>query len=100
MAPPDFLHAALTEGNHVGLSSRKVASSSMTPPSSTGNPGSVYTICETAVALFSLAPSQFFEETSFTHFCLSQNVRLLGGSNQGWMKSDDRIPIPVTFVAR
>jgi hypothetical protein len=31
---------------------------------------------------------------------LSQNVRLLGGSNQGWMKSDDSIPIPVTFVAR
>jgi hypothetical protein len=32
--------------------------------------------------------------------CLPQNVRLPGGSNQGWMKSNDRIPIPVTFVAR
>jgi len=43
--------AALTEGNDVRLSSRKAACSSMAPPSSTGNPGSVYTNCETAVAL-------------------------------------------------
>jgi hypothetical protein len=48
VAPPDFLRAALTEGNHVRLSSRKAACSSMAPPSSTGNPGSVYTNCETA----------------------------------------------------
>jgi hypothetical protein len=40
---------------------------------------------------FSLAPSECFEETSFSRSCLSQNVRLLGGSNQGWMKSDDSI---------
>jgi hypothetical protein len=51
MAPPDFLRAALTEGNDVRLSSRKAACSSRAPPSSTGNPGSVYTNCETAVAL-------------------------------------------------
>jgi hypothetical protein len=58
-ALPDFLQeirvsriscsAALTEGNDVRLSSRKAACSSMAPPSSTGNPGSVYTNCETAV---------------------------------------------------
>jgi hypothetical protein len=47
---PDFLHAALTEGNDVRLSLRKAASSSMAPTSSTGNPGSVYTNCETALA--------------------------------------------------
>ena len=35
-----------------------------------------------------LAPSKCFEGTSFSRSCLSQNVRLLGGSNQGWMKSD------------
>ena len=51
VAPPDFLRAALTEGNDVRLSSRKAACSSMAPPSSTGNPGSVYTNCKTAVAL-------------------------------------------------
>jgi hypothetical protein len=55
VAPPDFLRAALTEGNHVRLSSRKAACSSMAPPSSTGNPGSVYTNCETAVATFIVA---------------------------------------------
>jgi hypothetical protein len=49
LAFPDFLRAALTEGNHVRLSSRKAACSLMAPPSSTGNPGSVYTNCETAV---------------------------------------------------
>ncbi len=54
---------------------------------------SVYTNCETAVALFSLAPSECFEGTSFSRFSLSQNVRLFGGSNQGWMKSDDSISI-------
>ena len=48
LAFPDFLRAALTEGNDVRLSSRKAACSSMAPPSSTGNPGSVYTNCETA----------------------------------------------------
>jgi hypothetical protein len=41
------------------------------------------------LALFSLAPSECFEGTSFSCFCFSQNVRLLGGSNQGWMKSGD-----------
>jgi hypothetical protein len=50
-----------------------------------GDVASVYTNCETAVALFSLAPGECFEGTSFARFCLSQNVRLLGGSNQGWM---------------
>jgi hypothetical protein len=33
----------------VRLSLRKAACSSMAPPSSTGNPGSVYTNCETAI---------------------------------------------------
>ena len=51
MAPLDFLRAALIEGNDVRLSSRKAACSSRASPSSTGNPGSVYTNCETAVAL-------------------------------------------------
>jgi hypothetical protein len=46
---PDFLRAALTEGNDVRLSSRKAACSSMAPTSCTGNPGSVYTNCETAI---------------------------------------------------
>jgi hypothetical protein len=50
VAPPDFLRAALTESNDVRLSSRKAACSSMAPPSSTGNPGSVYINCETALA--------------------------------------------------
>jgi hypothetical protein len=47
-----------------------------------------------------VAPSECFEGTCVWRYSLSQNVRLLGGSNQGWMKSDDSIPIPVTFVAR
>ena len=38
-----------SEGNDVRLSLRKAACSSMAPPSSTGNPASVYTNCETAV---------------------------------------------------
>jgi hypothetical protein len=50
VAPPDFLRVALTEGDDVRLSSRKAACSSMAPPGSTGNPGSVYTNCETAIA--------------------------------------------------
>jgi len=37
---------------------------------------------------YGLAPSQCFEGTSFSRFSLSQNVRLFGGSNQGWMKVD------------
>jgi hypothetical protein len=41
--------AALVERSDVRLSSRKAACSSMTPQSSTGNPGSVYTNCETAL---------------------------------------------------
>jgi len=41
LAFPDFLRAALTEGNDVRLSSRKAACSSTAPPRSTGNPGSV-----------------------------------------------------------
>ncbi len=40
----------LSEGNDVRLSLRKAAYSSVALPSSTGNPGSVYTNCETAVA--------------------------------------------------
>jgi hypothetical protein len=47
---------------------------------------------------YCLAPSEGFEGTSLLSFRLSQNVRLFGGSNQGWMKSDDSIPIPVMFV--
>jgi hypothetical protein len=43
--------AALAENNYVRLSSMKVASSSVVPPTSTGNPGSVYTNCETALAV-------------------------------------------------
>jgi hypothetical protein len=50
VAPPDFLRAALTEGIRVRLSSRKAAYSSVAPTSSTGNPGSIYTNCETAYA--------------------------------------------------
>ncbi len=49
LAPPDFLRAALTEGHEVRLSSRKAACNSKAPPTSTGNPGSVFTNCETAV---------------------------------------------------
>jgi hypothetical protein len=40
--------AALAENNDVRLSSRKVACSPVVPTTSTGNPGSVYTNCETA----------------------------------------------------
>jgi hypothetical protein len=49
VAPPDFLRAALTGGIVCGLSSRKAACSSVAPPNSTGNPGSVYINCETTV---------------------------------------------------
>src|SRR5580658_6038975 len=56
LAFPDFLRAALTEGNDVRLSLRKAACSLMAPPSSTGNPGLVYTNCETAVAKRAVAP--------------------------------------------
>jgi len=38
--------AALAEDNYVRLSSRKVACSSVVPPTFTGNPGSIYTNCE------------------------------------------------------
>jgi hypothetical protein len=51
VAPPDFLRAALCEGNDVRLSLRKAAYSSMAPSRSTGNPGSDYTNCETAVEI-------------------------------------------------
>jgi hypothetical protein len=37
---------------------------------------------------YGLAPSQWFEGTSFSRFSLSQNVRLSGGSNQGWIPAD------------
>ena len=40
--------AALAENTDVRLSSRKVACSSVVPTRCTGNPGSVYTNCETA----------------------------------------------------
>ena len=43
--------AALAENNDVRLSSRKVACSSVAPTTSTGNPGSVYTNCKTALRL-------------------------------------------------
>jgi hypothetical protein len=49
LAFPDFLQCGTHEGNDVRLSLRKAACSSMAPPSSTGNPGPVYTNCETAV---------------------------------------------------
>src|ERR1700678_4081904 len=42
--------ATLAEDNDVRLSLRKVACSSVAPTTSTGNPGSVYTNCETALA--------------------------------------------------
>jgi hypothetical protein len=45
--------AALAENNDVRLSSRKVACGSVVPTTSTGNPGSVYTNCETAYAVIS-----------------------------------------------
>ena len=48
VAPRISCGAALAENNYVRLSSRKVACSSAVPPTSTGNPGSVYTNCETA----------------------------------------------------
>jgi hypothetical protein len=50
LAFPDLLRAALAEGNHVQLSLRKAACSSMAPPNSTGNPASVYTNWKTAIA--------------------------------------------------
>jgi hypothetical protein len=40
----------LTDGNHVRLSTRRGACSSMAPPSYTGNPGSIYANCEAALA--------------------------------------------------
>jgi hypothetical protein len=49
---------------------------------------------------YGLAPSQCFEGTSFSRFSLAQNARPFGGSNQGWMKSDESIPISLAFVAR
>ena len=42
--------AALAGDKDVRLSSRKVACSSLAPTRSTGNPGSVYTYCETALS--------------------------------------------------
>jgi hypothetical protein len=50
VAPPDFLRAALTESNDVRLSSRKAACSFDGTTKLTGNPGSVYTNCETALS--------------------------------------------------
>src|ERR1700722_11076723 len=44
------------------------------------------------LVLFSFVLSECFEGTSFSRFCLSQNVRLLGAFNQGWLKSDNSIP--------
>ena len=41
------LSAALIERSEVRLSSRKAACGSVAPQSSAGNPGSVYTNCET-----------------------------------------------------
>ena len=46
VAPRISCGAALAENNYVRLSSRKVACSSAVPPTSTGNPGSVYTIAK------------------------------------------------------
>jgi hypothetical protein len=47
---PGFPARGTYRGNYVPLSSRKAACGSMAPASSTRNPGSVYTNCETAVA--------------------------------------------------
>jgi hypothetical protein len=47
---PISCSAALAENHDVRLSSKKVACSLLVPPTSTGNPGSVYTHCETALA--------------------------------------------------
>ena len=47
---PGFPARGTSRGQRVRLSSRKAACSSMAPPTSTGNPGSIYTNCETAIA--------------------------------------------------
>jgi hypothetical protein len=83
VAPPDFLRAALTEGNHVRLSSRKAACSSMAPPSSTGNPGSVYTNCETAGATFIVAAVIVPGMTGIVGYsAVTESVRV-GGDSPG-----------------
>jgi hypothetical protein len=53
IAPRISSSAALAKNNDVRLSSRKVACSSVVPTTSTGNPGSVCTNCETAYAVTS-----------------------------------------------
>ena|ERR1700677_4215290 len=78
VAPPDFLHAALTEGDAVRLSSRKAACSSMAPPGSTGNPGSVYSHCETARADPDLLPYKI--HPSFPCFCATVQRRIPASS--------------------
>src|SRR5277367_4090769 len=45
---PGFPGRGTNRGHRVRLSSRKAACCSVAPTSSTGNPGSVYTNCETA----------------------------------------------------
>ena len=60
VAPPDFLHAAPSEGDEVRLS---LTESRMrfdgTPPSSTGNPAPVSINCETALAGFAVLADIF-----------------------------------------
>jgi hypothetical protein len=46
----DFLQRGTGREHNVRLSSLKVACSSVVPTTSTGNPASVYTNCETALA--------------------------------------------------
>jgi hypothetical protein len=48
IAPRISCSAALAGNHYVRLSSKKVACGSVVPPTSTGNPGSIYTNCETA----------------------------------------------------
>ncbi len=54
----DFLQAALVESSDMRLSSRKAACSSVALQSSTGNPGSVYTNRETALANIEIVNNQ------------------------------------------
>jgi hypothetical protein len=70
VAPPDFLRAALIEGNDVRLSSRKAACSSMAPPSSTGNPGSAHINCETTIERFSQGASDATASSMASIGCL------------------------------
>ena len=76
VAPRISCGAALAENNYVRLSSRKVAWSSAVPPTSTGNPGSAYTNCETALMRHKFKlPEERVAESIFTSTLHSQAPR-------------------------